>query len=256
MKAQEIAGILFAAEQTGKSVIKFTVEEPSFSLGQGYEVQRLLMALHLKGGARIVGRKMGMTSKPKMEQMGIDSPIHGFLTDRMQIASGATLTLGRRIHPKAEPEIAFVMGKELHGNPSEAEAIAAIESVCGAIEVIDSRFENFDFALPDVVADNCSSSAFVLGTVRKKPGELELKNIGITLEKNGAAAQKGSSAAILGNPLLSLLELVKLLGAMGESLPAGSIVLAGGATAAVAFRAGDTVSATFDQLGKVEFLAK
>lgn len=253
MNTSQIAEKLFEAEEGGKSVRKFTAAQPDFSLAQGYEVQQKLLALHEKSGARIVGRKMGMTSKAKMEQMGINSPIHGFLTNRMEVADGGVLKLGKRIHPKCEPEIAFIMGKDLRGHPSPAELSAAVSEVACAIEIIDSRYENFDFALPDVVADNCSSSGFVLGSVRKKPDELDLATLGLVLEKNGQPAQYGTSAAILGNPLRSLLALVALLDEMGEALPAGSVVLAGGATAAIPIAAGDWVRATFDQLGSVEF---
>ncbi|MGZ3712137.1 MAG: 2-keto-4-pentenoate hydratase [Bdellovibrionota bacterium] len=253
MKPREIAEVLFKAEQNGKAVKKFTAAQPDFSLAQGYETQQILLDLHLNSGAKLVGRKMGMTSKPKMQQMGIGSPIHGFLTDRMQIADTASLKLGKRIHPKAEPEIAFVLGKELRGHPSPVELSAAIAGITGAIEIIDSRFENFDFALPDVVADNCSSSGFVLGSTMLKPNGLDLSNLGIIVEKNGAPAQFGSSAAILGNPLRSLLALVALLHEVGEALPPGSIVLAGGATAAIPIEAGDWIRATFDKLGTVEF---
>lgn len=248
---KEIAEKLFAAEKEGRAVPRFTAAQPDFSLAQGYEVQRLLENLHAKNGARVVGRKMGMTSKAKMEQMGISSPIHGFLTSQMEVPNGGTLQLGKRIHPKAEPEIAFITRKDLRGHPSPTELLDAIDSVCAAIEIIDSRFENFDFRLPDVVADNCSSSGFVLGSVRKKPSELDLTALGISLEKNGDVLQTGSSSAILGNPLRSLLALVALLEEQG--LPAGSIVLAGGATAAIPIQAGDKVRATVDELGAVEF---
>lgn len=251
---QKIARTLWDAEQAGRPVVRFTVANPDFSLADGYRTQGLLLAAHVRSGARLVGRKMGMTSKPKMQQMGINSPIHGFLTDRMQVAEGGTLRLGNRIHPKVEPEIAFVLGRELGGNPTEAEALAAIAGVTGALEIIDSRFENFDFQLPDVVADNCSSSAFVLGSQLRRPASLDLANLGITLELNGRPAQFGSSAAILGHPLRSLLALVRLLDEAGEgSLPAGSVVLAGGATAAVPIQAGDWVRAAFAELGTVEF---
>jgi 2-oxo-3-hexenedioate decarboxylase len=250
---QQIAKNLFHAETKGRAMRRFTASLPDFSIADGYRVQTLLRGLHEAAGARVSGRKMGMTSLAKMQQMGINSPIQGFLTDRMQVANGGTLALGRRIHPKAEPEIAFVLGRELRGKVSESEALAAVSGVAGAIEVIDSRYENFDFGLPDVVADNCSSSAFVLGPVLKNFQGVDLAAIGISFEQNGKAVQSGSSSAILGNPIRSLTALVELLAQNGEALPAGSVVLAGAATAAMAIKKGDHVRATFSGLGKAEF---
>lgn len=248
------AKALYAAEENAKPLPRFTAKESSFSLGAGYEVQQELLKLHLKGGARIVGRKMGMTSRAKMQQMGIDAPIHGFLTDRMHVAEGGLLSLQGRIHAKVEPEIAFVMAKDLGGDPSLVEALSAVRGVLGALEIIDSRFIDYDFQLPDVVADNCSSSGFVCGQKMVKPADLvDLGNLGILLELNGRPVQFGSSAAILGHPGRSLVELVKLLHEQGEILPAGSIVLAGGATAAVALSAGDHVRAVYQELGTMEF---
>lgn len=243
---QKIASALFSAEKNGKSVIRFTKAQPDFTLANGYEVQKHLLKKHLQDGARLVGRKMGMTSRPKMQQMGIDSPIHGFLTDRMQVPEGGVLKLGNRIHPKVEPEIAFLLGRDLHGDVSVHEASLAISAVAGALEIIDSRYENFDFGLPDVVADNCSSSGFVIGPWRRP---LDVSNLGIVLEQNGRPAQFGSSAAILGNPLRALTALVGLL---GETLPAGTVILAGAATAAIPLQAGDWIRASFEKLGTVE----
>ena len=252
-KNEDIAYSLFEAERSAKAVKRFTAAAPNFSLNDAYVAQAALLGLHKKAGAALVGRKMGMTSRPKMLQMGIHNPIHGFLTDRMQVVDGGTLSVKDRIHPKAEPEIAFVLGKELRGKVSPEEALAAIAGVAGAIEVIDSRYENFDFGLADVVADNCSSSGFVLGPTLKKPAGLDLANLGIVLEQNGKPVQFGSSAAILGHPVRALTALVEMLEATGDRLPAGSVVLAGAATAAVAIQAGDSLRARFQGLGSVEF---
>lgn len=251
---QVIAHTLFDAHKKGKALPRFTAGNPDFAIEHGYQVQRALLALHEASGARLVGRKMGMTSRAKMQQMKIDAPIHGFLTREMEICEGGELILTGRIHPKVEPEIAFITGRELRGRPSAGEALASVDGVLGALEIIDSRFENYDFELPDVVADNCSSSGFVCGNKILKPSELSnLENLGILLEVNGKAAQFGSSAAILGNPARSLADLVALLDAEGLSLPAGSLVLAGGATAAVPLKAGDFVRAEFQGLGSAEF---
>jgi 2-oxo-3-hexenedioate decarboxylase len=187
-----------------------------------------------------------------MQQMGVHQPIHGFLTASMQVAEGGEIPLKGRIHPRIEPEIAFVLKRELRGRPSLAEALECVEGVCGALEIIDSRYENFEFQLPDVVADNGSSSAFILGGKLQTPNHLDLGNLGILVEVNGKSQLFGSSAAILGHPGRSLAALAALLEEEGRSLAPGSIVLAGAATAAIPLAGGNWIRATFQGLGTVE----
>lgn len=253
MNLQETTQLLDEAYLKARELPRFTIQNPSFTIPEGYKIQELLLARHLARGVKLVGRKMGMTSKAKMQQMNISAPIHGFLTDEMQVAPGGDISLTNRIHAKAEPELAFITKAELSGNPSIEETIEAIGEVCAAIEIIDSRYKDYDFQLPDVVADNCSSSGFVLGTMKKKLADLDYKNLGIIFSVNNKPVHFGSTAAILGDPVLSLQELVKLLHVEGKILPAGSIVLAGGATAAVALNHGDKVRAEMQDLGSVEF---
>lgn len=251
----QLAQQLYEAKALARPVGKLTEANAGFSLPDAYEVQRNLLQRHLAAKETLVGRKMGLTSKPKMLQMGVHQPIFGFLTSAMRITDGGEIALKGRIHPKAEPEIAFVLKRELSGRPSLAEAMAAVDGVCAALEIIDSRFRNFEFALPDVVADNGSSSGFVLGGVMKRASSIDLANLGILLELDGKAQQFGSSAAILGHPGRSLTSLVALLDEEGKSLPAGSIVLAGAATAASNLAKGSWVRATFQELGTVEAFA-
>lgn len=248
-----IAQKLFKAARGAKALVRFTAANPKFSLGAGYQVQEELQGLHLADGEKLVGYKMGMTSKAKMEQMGLKDPIRGFLTDRMEIKHGGAFSLAGHIHPKAEPEIAFILKSDLKGAPSLEEALASVGEVCVALEIIDSRYENFDFQLPDVVADNCSSSGFVLGSVRKKVSQLDLANIPMEMKIDGKTHQSGNSSAILGHPGRSLAELARMLDERGQFLPKGAIVLAGGATAAVRLEAGTKVSVETQGLGTAEF---
>lgn len=248
----ETAKLLNQAALSGKPIPRFTATNPKFALQDGYQVQRELLEIHRARGEKLVGYKMGMTSQAKMQQMNLKAPIHGFLTDAMQVVDGGAISLEKRIHAKVEPEIAFVMGRDLRGTPSVVEALAAVKAVTVALEVIDSRFVNYEFQLPDVVADNCSSSAFVLGGKLVAPGAVKIENLGLTLEVNGRAAQFGSSAAILGHPGRSLAELVRLLDERGQFLPAGAIVLAGGATAAVPLEKGAWVRVVAESLGTAE----
>lgn len=243
---------LFNAKKNATAVTRITAEDSKFSLAEAYQVQRSLLALHIAAGETLVGRKMGLTSRPKMQQMGVHEPIHGFLTSAMQIADGGEIALRGRIHPKIEPEIAFVMGRELKGRPTLAEAMAAVDGVCAAMEIIDSRYQNFEFQLPDVVADNGSSSGFVIGGALVKPKNLDLANLGILVEVNGKSQLFGSSASILGHPGRSLAALAALLDEEGLSVPAGAVVLAGAATAAIPLAPAQWIRASFQGLGTVE----
>src|SRR5579859_3489882 len=161
--------------------------------------------------------------------MGVDAPIYGVLTDKMKIQSGARFALEGSIHARIEPEVAFLIRNELKGTVSREEALDACSGVVAAMEIIDSRYKDFKFELPDVIADNCSSYAFVLGEKIADPRKIDLGNLGMILEVDGRAVQFGSSAAILDHPLESLLELCRMLSERGRYVPAGSVVLAGAA---------------------------
>lgn len=250
------AKALDLALQEGRAITRFTKASPGFSIDDGYAVQDMGMALRIRRGERVVGWKMGMTSRPKMLQMGVNSPIYGMLTDAMQFSDAGFMSLRGKIHPRIEPEVAFIISKDLEGNISPAQALQGCSGVCAALEVIDSRYENFDFQLPDVVADNCSASGVILGNIVKRTTEkFDISNLGMILEVNHKAVQFGSTAAILGHPARSLAELVKMLTAKGQLLKAGSIVLAGGATAAVPFTPGDTVRVSIQNLGSATITA-
>ncbi|MCO5142770.1 MAG: fumarylacetoacetate hydrolase family protein [Oligoflexia bacterium] len=256
MDKREIAHILFQADRQVEEIERFTKKYPQFGVEEGYEIQEILLEHHLKKGSHLVGWKMGMTSLAKMRQMNLKDPIHGFLTDEMQVSDKGVMSVKKRIHPKVEPEIAFLLKQDVHKALSAPEAFSVISCIAPALEVIDSRFKDFDFKLPDVVADNCSSSGFVVGGGRTRFPSQRLKNLGIVLEINGKAVQFGSSAAILGDPISSLIELSKIKEREGKVLRAGEVILAGGATAAVTFQAGDHVRALVEGLGSVEFFAK
>lgn len=196
---------------------------------------------------------MGLTSEAKRRQMNLDSPVYGVLTDYMRIPEGGVVRLGQGIHPKIEPEIAFRTSRELKGRITREEALDACASVFAAMEVLDSRYIDFKyFSLPDVVADNSSSSLFVLGTAEHPPRAFDLTRLEMVMEVNGERAQAARSDAISGDPVLSVVQLCELLAQRGESLPAGSVVLAGAATVAHMLKPGDRVKLTVEGLGTVE----
>jgi 2-oxo-3-hexenedioate decarboxylase len=247
----ELARIVDEAARTATAIPQLTESLPDLSVEDGYAVQALSIARRRARGERRVGVKMGLTSRAKMQQVGVSEVIWGRLTDAMRVEEGGELTRGTYVHPRAEPEIAFVLRHSLEGRVTAAEALAAVEAVAPAIEIIDSRYRNFRFALPDVVADNSSSSGFLLGCWHKR--ETDVGNLGLLVEVDGQAVQIGSSAAILGHPLRALVAAARLVAQAGERLEAGDIVLAGAATAAHPLSPGQYVRAEFESLGSVAF---
>lgn len=248
----QLASRLHEAARAATPIPQLTTEHSGLTLDEAYTIQRALIGLRKIEGFDLVGRKMGLTSKAKMVQVGVHEPIYGHLTKDMQLLSGETLSHARFCHPRVEPEIAFIMGRDLEGPCSAAEAMAAVEATCCALEVIDSRYRDFKFELTDVVADNASSSAFVLSDTLVPVGGVDLGNRGMVMEVNGEPKQIGSSAAIYEHPARSLATLAALIAERGEKVQAGDVVLAGGATAAVALSPGDRVRLRVDGMGTAE----
>lgn len=214
---------------------------------EAYTVQEALLARRFARGERPTGVKLGFTSAAKMRQMGVSDLIHGRLTDRMEIPDGGCCDVSGLIHPRIEPEIAFLLGAVLTPGGDPAAAVAA---VAPALEVIDSRYDGFRFSLPEVIADNTSAAGYALGpwTPAGALGGLRsLADLGVVLEVDGRPAETGSTAAILGDPLRALAAAARLAG----PLAAGTVVLAGAATAAVPLPPGTYVRATVARLGSV-----
>mgnify|MGYP001286572013 CR=1 FL=1 len=244
------------AERLDQAVLTATAthqmpDAEQFDADTGYAVQALGIELRRARGERVVGVKMGLTSRAKMAQVGVNEVTWGRLTDTMRREESGTLARAQFIHPRAEPEIAFILKRRLTGDVTLAEAALAIEAIAPAIEIIDSRYENFRFSLGDVVADNSSSAAFFLGPCTA-PG-IDTANLGIVLSIDGRPHEIGSSAAILGHPLRALVAAARLTARSGHVLEAGDIVLAGAATAAVPLRPGMRVEAEVQSLGRVTF---
>jgi len=249
-----VAKIVDDAAKNATAIEQLSSQGHNLTLEQAYQVQDASLARRIERGEKQVGIKMGFTSRAKMIQMGVDDMIWGPLTDDMFIEEGGETNFERYIHPRVEPEIAFLLKKPLSGEVTLSEVIAATEAVAPALEIIDSRYDNFKFSLEDVVADNCSSTGFVVGAWQS--AETDISNLGMVMEFDGDAVQIGSSAGILGNPWRSLAAAARVAGESGKTLPAGSIVLAGASTAAEALRPGVHVRLNCEKLGVAEFTVK
>lgn len=246
-----LAKIVDEAARKAKAIVQLSSAYKDISVREAYDIQRASIGMRVERGDRVVGMKMGLTSHAKMQQVGVHSPIYGHLTQSMMLNDGDSIQMETQIHPRAEPEIAFILGRDLSGPVTSAQAMLAVEGVCAALEIIDSRYQEFKFDLCDVIADNASSSGFVLGSTVASPQDFDLGNIGMVLEINGEIKQVGSSAAILEHPANALAQLANMLAERGEHLRAGQIILAGSATAAEYVQPGDFVRLRTDGLGTV-----
>lgn len=246
-----LAATLDEAARTATAATQLVETHPDLTIEDAYAIQLLNVQRRWARGERRAGYKMGLTSRAKMVQVGVSEVIWGRLTEAMRLEEGGTLSRARYVHPRVEPEIAYIIGKPLSGEVSAAEALAAVEAVAPAMEIIDSRYKDFKFSLPDVIADNSSSSGFFIGSWVRP--EADVANLGIVLEVDGRAVEIGSSAAILGHPVRALVAAARLLGRDGESLMPGDILLAGAATAAYALRPGEHIRAVIQNLGAVSF---
>jgi 2-oxo-3-hexenedioate decarboxylase len=246
----DIVATLDDAARFAKEVPQFDTQG-GLSLADAYGIQSASIRRRIDRGERRVGVKMGFTSRAKMVQMGLSDVIWGRLTDAMQIEEGSDVPRARFVHPRVEPELAFLLKKPLAGQVTGAEALAAVEAIAPALEVIDSRYKDFKFTLPEVIADNASSSGFVVGGWHS-PAQ-DFRNLGLVMSIDGRLVQAGSTAALLGDPLRSLVAAARVSAAAGEPLQAGWIVLAGGATPAEWIHPGQHISMRMQGLGSVSF---
>lgn len=253
----EIVEYLLSAEKERREVVKVTDQYPHLTFEEAYAIQEKLLERKEQEGARRIGLKLGLTSRAKQQMMGVHEAIYGYLTDDMLALEWEPIRFEQLIHPKAEPEIAFFIGEDLQGtNVTAADVLQATQYVAPAIEVIDSRYLNFKFTLADVIADNCSSARFVIGSKWASPAGLDLANLGMVMSKNGEVATVGASAAVLGHPATSVAWAVNKLGAIGKGLKKGDIVLSGAISEAITFEPGDSILVQFAELGSVSFTCK
>lgn len=219
-----------------------------------YTVQALNTEYWLSQGRRITGRKVGLTAKAVQVQLGVAQPDFGVLFEDMAIATGGILRRAQVLQPKAEAEIAFVMGADVLDPHLTPEALAAaVDYVVPAIEIVDSRIADWKITFADTVADNGSSGFYVLGEARGKLDGLDLFTCGMVLQINGDIASLGAGAACLGHPLNAATWLARTLAERGEALRAGDIVLTGALGPMAAFSPGDHVKASIGGLGDVSF---
>jgi 2-oxo-3-hexenedioate decarboxylase len=244
---------LLGAIRGRREIEQLSAAWPELDEATAYEIQERLVARLAAGeGSHPAGIKLGLTSAVKQKQMNVDEPIYGVLLASRLVAEGEALPIASLIHPKAEPELALVLGAELRGpGVTKEQARAAIASACVAMEIIDSRFKDFRFTLVDVIADNTSAARHTISTFRVPAAGLDLRTLGAVFEKNGEVVATGAGGAILGDPALGVAWLANKLAAQGRSIPAGTTIMTGGLTDATALAPGDVVRTTIAGLGSL-----
>ncbi len=244
------ATALHQSARTQTPRAQFSTEQ-TYTLDDAYHIQHALIEERVAEGHEIVGVKMGFTSRAKMVQMGVDDMIIGQLTSDMHLSEQNPLQRSQCIHPRAEPEIAFRLCKDVEGPLSVDEVLSYVDGVAAAVEVIDSRYENFKFSLEDVVADNCSSCGFAVGPWCQIP--LGLNGLDMVQFFDGTPVAEGNSDAILDNPFEALAAATRLAHQYNIPLKAGMTVLAGAATAAHFIQSTEHVEVKVDGLGTAAF---
>lgn len=242
--------LLDAADRRAE-VVSIAKQVDVLTVDDGYAIQAALLDLRLARGERLVGAKLGLTSVAKQQQMGVDEPAYGWVTDRSVLASDA-VALDELIHPRAEPEIVFRLGSDLSGpSLTPGDVLDATAEVLGGIEIIDSRYEAFAFTLPDVIADNTSAARVRLGASGAGPHDVDLKAETCELDVDGEVAGRATGDALLGDPAACVAMLARHLDRYGRKLEAGWVVLAGAVTDAKPLGPGTAITARYGSFAPV-----
>jgi 2-oxo-3-hexenedioate decarboxylase len=253
ISAAQIAAELATAENERKELSPFSDAYPDLDVNLAYAAQWAGVQNRLDTGETLVGAKLGLTSRVKQQVMNVDQPLYGWVTSSMLAPFGEPVERARFIHPRVEPEIAFLLERDLAAPATVASVLAATEAVFAAIDILDSRYENFRFTLPDVVADNASAGAFLIGPKAVRPADLiDLSLIGCVLRVDGEVASTAAGAATMGHPAAAVAWLVNRLAGQGQQLKAGMLVFSGGLTEPISLEPGRSVSAELEGLGSIE----
>lgn len=251
-RIEKLARALFEAKQRCEAVAPLTETYGEIDAEEAYRVQRRLVELEVRSGARVVGHKVALTSLATQQMFGMSEPVYGYLTDRMVVSEGEPIPARELIEGRAEGEIAFVLARSLRGpGVTVADVLTATRGVMAAIEVPDSRIKGWKVRAAEIIADNAAAGRVVLGG-RLVPVEgLDLRTLGMILRQNGRVISTGAGAAVLGHPAAAVAWLANRLGAVGEQLEVGELVISGTPAAPANVKAGDVVDALWAELGSV-----
>lgn len=246
----EIGTRLHQALDQRQAIAPLTERYPELSIDDAYRIQLAMVQHRLDAGERVIGKKIGVTSRVVMDMLDVRQPDFGHLLSGMVYGDGAAIAADTLIAPKAEGEIAFVLKEDLEGpGVTNADVLRATAYVLPCFEIVDSRIRDWKIRIQDTVADNASSGVFVLGDAAVDPRGLDLGTVGMTLEKNGEIVATGAGAAALGHPANAVAWLANTLGRLGIGLKKGEVILSGSLAAMVPVRAGDQLRISLGGIG-------
>ena len=247
-----IADELVAADRDRTTVPLLTARNPGMTIGDAYAVQGLWAERRIDAGRRLVGRKIGLTSKVMQVATGITEPDYGVILDDMVIESGASVEFDRFSNVRIEVELAFVLAKPLTGpNTTIFDVLDATAYVVPALEILNSHIEMAGRTIVDTISDNAAMGAMVIGGRPVKVDEVDLRWVSALLSRNETIEESGVAAAVLGHPAMGVAWLANKLAQHGQSLGEGEIILAGSFTRPMWVERGDTVHADYRELGTV-----
>jgi 2-oxopent-4-enoate/cis-2-oxohex-4-enoate hydratase len=241
---------LYQALITRSVIDPLTTRHPELTVEHAYRIQQRMIERRVEAGERIIGKKIGVTSRAVMNMLGVYQPDFGYMLDGMIYNEGASVPIDTLIQPKAEGEIAFILKRDLMGpGVTNAEVLAATECVMPCFEIVDSRIRDWKIKIGDTVADNASCGVFVLGDQAVDPRKIDLSLCGMVLERNGEIIATGAGAAALGSPVNAVAWLANTMGALGIPLKAGEVILSGALAAMFPAQAGDSFRVSIGGLG-------
>jgi 2-oxopent-4-enoate/cis-2-oxohex-4-enoate hydratase len=249
---------LYQALLSRTPVAPLTEREPGITIDDAYRIQLRMIERRVAAGERVIGKKIGVTSKVVQDMLKVDQPDFGQLLSGMVFNEGEAVSVAKLIQPKAEAEVAFVLSRDLTGpGVTAADVLRATDFVLPCFEIVDSRIKDWKIRIQDTVADNASCGVFSLGGVRRSPRELDLALAGMVLEKNGEIVSTSTGASVQGSPVNAVAWLANTLGRLGIGLKAGDIILSGSQSPLVPVVAGDSLYCSVGGLGgtSVRFVA-
>lgn len=227
-KAEKYGAELYAALRDRRTLAPLIARDPSLTVDDAYAISLDFLARRRKDGEKVVGKKIGVTSKAVQDMLGVHQPDFGFLTDWMRVGEDICVDGKALIAPRAEAEIAFVLKDSLNGpGVTAADVVAATDYIAPCFEIVDSRIQDWKISIVDTVADNASCGVFVVGDAKADPRELDLPALRVTVTKNGAPLSEGLGSAVQGDPAQAVAWLANTLGAYGVTLDAGDVILSG-----------------------------
>ena len=250
-KIQQYGDALYKALCWQRPLPPLIDKEPDITIEDAYRISQVLLARRLDAGERVVGKKIGVTSKPVQDMLGVFQPDFGFLTDTMECPDGADIPIaGHLIQPRAEGEIAFRLRKDLQGpGVTEQDVLDATATIMPCFEIVDSRIVDWKIKIQDTVADNASCGVYVLGRNEVDPRDFDLPSLKMTIYKNGERHSEGLGSAVQGNPLTAVAWLANTLGEFGIPFKAGEVILSGSLAPLIPVVAGDEMSLEIEGVG-------